>query len=125
MNGLDLKAMSVDDLLALRDRIAETLSNRVEAERRDLETRLARLRQVDLREPQRVARGGRVIGRRATVAPKYRNPDNPSETWSGRGRKPRWLTAALKTGKKLRDFEILEGAEKMKASRARRRSKAR
>jgi H-NS histone family len=27
------------------------------------------------------------------VAPKYRNPENPSEAWAGRGLKPRWLTA--------------------------------
>jgi DNA-binding protein H-NS len=40
------------------------------------------------------------------VAPKYRNPDNPAETWAGRGLKPRWLAAALKTGKKLEDFSI-------------------
>lgn len=121
MDGLNLKSMSVDDLLVLRDRITETLSSRVEAERRDLETRLARLQRVDIREPQRLARGGRVIGRRAIVAPKYCNPDNPSETWSGRGRQPRWLTAALKTGKKLRDFEVVEGETRKKTARARRR----
>ncbi len=123
MNSLNLKSMTIDDLLALRDRIAETLSGRIEAERRDLETRLARLQRFDVRESHRFARGGRVIGRRATVAPKYRNPDIPSETWSGRGRQPRWLTAALKAGKKLRDFEILEGQTKEKVSRGRRRSR--
>jgi DNA-binding protein H-NS len=40
------------------------------------------------------------------VAPKYRNPEKPSETWAGRGLKPRWLAAALKGGKKLKDFAI-------------------
>lgn len=123
MDGPNLKEMSVDDLLELRDRITETLSSRVEAERRDLEMRLARLQRVDARESQRLARGGRVIGKRATVAPKYRNPKNPSETWAGRGRQPHWLTAALKAGKKLRDFEIVEGEAKKRASRTRRRSK--
>ena len=44
--------------------------------------------------------------RGTTVAPKYRNPENPSETWAGRGLKPRWLTAAMKSGKKLEDFAI-------------------
>ena len=39
--------------------------------------------------------------------PKYRNPSNPDQTWSGRGRKPRWLTVALTSaGAKLEDFEI-------------------
>ena len=40
------------------------------------------------------------------VAPKYRNPENPTETWAGRGLKPRWLAAAIKGGKKQDDFLI-------------------
>jgi DNA-binding protein H-NS len=40
------------------------------------------------------------------VAPKYRNPSNPAETWAGRGQPPRWLAAELKTGKTLEDFLI-------------------
>lgn len=35
---------------------------------------------------------------RGKAAPKYRNPDNPAETWSGRGRKPRWFEQALQRG---------------------------
>ena len=31
----------------------------------------------------------------AKVAPKYRNPDDPKVTWSGRGRKPKWIEAHL------------------------------
>lgn len=39
------------------------------------------------------------------VAPKYRNPGG-SETWSGRGKRPRWFNAALKAGKKEKDMLI-------------------
>ena len=43
----------------------------------------------------------------APAKPKYRNPANPDQTWSGRGRKPRWLTVALtRVGAKMEDFEI-------------------
>jgi DNA-binding protein H-NS len=42
---------------------------------------------------------------RAKVAAKYRNADT-GETWSGRGLQPRWLKAALDTGKKLSDFAV-------------------
>jgi DNA-binding protein H-NS len=41
-----------------------------------------------------------------TVFPKFRNPEQPSETWAGRGKKPRWLTAQLKSGKQIDDFRI-------------------
>ena len=44
MHAINLAVMSVDDLLELRDRIGETLSSRVETERRNLEARLARAR---------------------------------------------------------------------------------
>jgi DNA-binding protein H-NS len=40
------------------------------------------------------------------VLPKYRNPENPAETWSGRGIQPRWLTAQLRSGKKVKHFLI-------------------
>ena len=40
------------------------------------------------------------------VFPKYRNPVEPSETWAGRGKKPRWLTAQLESGKQIDDFRI-------------------
>jgi DNA-binding protein H-NS len=40
------------------------------------------------------------------VKPKYRNPDNRSETWSGRGRLPRWLQAKVDGGAKVEDFLI-------------------
>ena len=39
------------------------------------------------------------------VAPKYRNPDS-GETWSGRGLQPKWLKAALESGRKIDDFAL-------------------
>jgi len=40
------------------------------------------------------------------VAPKYRNPANPEEVWSGRGMTPRWLASYLQQGKSKDDFLI-------------------
>lgn len=39
------------------------------------------------------------------VAPKYRNQAT-GETWTGRGLQPKWVQAAVATGKKLEDFAI-------------------
>ncbi len=52
--------------------------------------------------------GTRRKARRSTgkVPPKYFNPSNPTETWSGRGKRPRWFNAALKSGKKEKDLLI-------------------
>lgn len=49
------------------------------------------------------SRAGRKLGK---VAPKYRNPANAKETWSGRGKQPRWMAALTAKGKKVEDFLI-------------------
>ncbi len=46
---------------------------------------------------------GRKLGK---VAPKYRNPANKNETWTGRGKQPLWLAGQIKKGKKLEEFLI-------------------
>ena len=43
---------------------------------------------------------------RKTVEPRYRNKNNPEDTWTGRGKQPRWLVAELEKGAKLEDFLI-------------------
>jgi len=48
-------------------------------------------------------RKGNKLGK---VAPKYRNPANPAETWAGRGQQPRWLAAETSKGRKLEEFLI-------------------
>ncbi|RDS83038.1 H-NS histone family protein [Dyella monticola] len=50
-------------------------------------------------------RGGKRRGL-GSVAPKYRNPADPEQTWSGRGKRPRWFNDALKAGKKEKDLAI-------------------
>jgi DNA-binding protein H-NS len=52
---------------------------------------------------RKVAKKGRKLGK---VAPKYRNPANIKETWTGRGKQPRWMAALTKKGKKVEDFLI-------------------
>jgi DNA-binding protein H-NS len=93
--------MSVDKLSKLRDQIDAALTSRVADERRALHAELGKL--------SRFADGRmrfKGVGGRGAVPPKYRNPDNPTETWAGRGLKPRWFAAALKSGKKLDQFVI-------------------
>ncbi len=48
----------------------------------------------------------KAVRKLGKVAPKYRNPANPKETWTGRGKQPRWLAAHTGKGKKVEDFLI-------------------
>lgn len=50
---------------------------------------------------------GRKLGK---VPPKYRNPANPQETWTGRGKQPRWLAELTAKGKKAEEFLIAKVA---------------
>lgn len=52
---------------------------------------------------RKTAKTGRKFGK---VEPKYRNPANKAETWTGRGKHPRWMAALMKKGKKPEDFLI-------------------
>jgi DNA-binding protein H-NS len=60
-----------------------------------------------VRVDERQLVGGKPRRKYPRVLPKYRNPQT-SETWSGRGKLPRWLAAAMKSGRKLEDFRIGE-----------------
>ena len=51
-------------------------------------------------------RSGKTRRTGTKVAPKYRNPANPEQTWSGRGKRPLWFSAALKAGKKEKELAI-------------------
>jgi DNA-binding protein H-NS len=101
-----LKAMPIAKLQDLKSQIEAAINAKVSERRRELETKLAKLAQFG-------GRGGKATrsGRGATrgvVAPKYRNPEKPAETWAGRG----GLAAAIKSGKKLEDFAIAGAAAK-------------
>jgi len=48
----------------------------------------------------------KAVRKKRKVKPKYCDPDDPTNTWTGRGRKPRWLAKALDEGKSLEDFLI-------------------
>src|ERR1700676_5178820 len=110
---LNLDAMSIDEMWQLHEEIIQVLSTRLTSEKRQLETRLAQLRREKGEIPQsdpvnRNLKKNASSKRRKypKVFPKYRNPNEPSETWSGRGKQPRWLAAALKGGQTIEEFVI-------------------
>jgi DNA-binding protein H-NS len=115
--------MSVDELWQLHEELSRVLSVRLTSEKRELEKRLAQLRreresrQSETADARSAPRERRKYPR---VFPKYQNPEEPSETWSGRGKQPRWLTAALKTGHKIEEFVIGKPETSSEGSRRRR-----
>ena len=104
----DFKAMSVSELWALYETTTVELEKRMLTEQKVLEVRLA-----SLTYPPEKQYSASKTGRRPypTVLPKFRNPDDPTQTWAGRGKQPRWFTKQLKSGRPLDDLRIRIAAE--------------
>ena len=103
MNSLD--KMSYSQLAALRTQIDGLMVEKQAAERTALRQKfsdMAKYHGLSLDEVLGKGRKGK-----GSVAPKYRDPKNPTNTWTGRGRMPRWMVAATKGGKSSKnDFLI-------------------
>ena len=116
MKRHDLKSMSVDQLWFLQKLVASVLARKILAEKSRLDQQLRQLVEPGA-TPANVKKTPHARRPYPQVLPKYRNPAEPSETWAGRGKQPRWLTAQLRSGKQLDDFRI-----KSPSDRARRRN---
>lgn len=108
MAKYDLEAMSLRELEQLQKEVAKaisTLEMRRKAEARARIEELAREMGYPLAELVGAESGIARRKQRPGVA-RYRNPENPSDTWSGRGRKPRWFVAALDAGRRPEDMLV-------------------
>ena len=120
--AIDLKALSPKELQSLianaEAHMQEAKSNQVQEIRKKIDTLLsnAGLTLADV-YPTRGGKAGKA-GKRAVVAPKYRNPEDASQTWSGRGKRPLWVVAALKRRGVTLDSLLIDkaGAGKGKAT---------
>ena len=122
--SIDLSSLSFDELKSLSKRLAKEIRIRSireakEAERAEIKkTKELFLQMRDLAAQHGMNVEDVIAGatrrRRRTgpdaakpkSPPKYRNPDDPEKTWSGKGRKPGWIVEGLASGKKLEDFAI-------------------
>jgi len=107
MERKDLASIPTDDLWTLHEKIASALVAKLTAEISEIENRL---NQLD--GPNQTKQSHKKTSRRPypIVLPKFQNPTHPSQTWSGRGKQPRWLTAYLVSGKRIDDFRIEQAA---------------
>ena len=93
------ESMSADELWILHEKLCAILTMKLDAGKHELERRLAQLN-------GRIGDEQKARRPYPKVHPKYRNPERPSETWSGRGKQPHWVGTQLRTGKKIDDLLI-------------------
>jgi DNA-binding protein H-NS len=103
--SIDVNSMGLKDLKDLQSKVARAIATFEDRRRKDA---LAEIEEIARAKGFSLAEltGGAAPRKRAPATAKYANPADKSETWSGRGRKPRWVEAALKSGKSLADLAI-------------------
>ena len=102
----DLNGMSYAELAELESKLAGLKAQKQTEERAAIKAKLIAVAKEAGFEIHDLFGRGRG-GKGGKVAPKYRDPKNPANTWTGRGRMPRWLTAATKGSKaKVQEYLI-------------------
>lgn len=102
---INLNTLSLKELRDLQSQVARAVSTFEDRKKKEA---LAELEEVARAKGFSLAEltGATIARKRAPATAKYANPADPSNTWSGRGRKPRWFEAALKAGKRPEDLAI-------------------
>lgn len=99
MSGLE--KMSYSELAVLRTQVDRALVEKQNSERSALRQKMADMaKEAGLSLDELLGKGRKGKG---TVAVKYRDPKNPENTWTGRGRMPLWMVAATKGNKAKKD----------------------
>ena len=108
MAALNVEKLSLKELIALEAKLAAAIATARQKERAEIKSKVAELAESHGFSVSELFGGpGRGNGRKKSVSiAKYANPDDQTDTWTGRGRKPNWLLARLKKGAKLSDFAI-------------------
>ncbi len=93
MANLDISNFSVAELEALKGNIDSLIGNRRQTELENLYTTFEEMAEAAGFTVDEVVQARTT--KKRVVQPKYRNPNNASQTWSGRGRKPSWVEEVL------------------------------
>jgi DNA-binding protein H-NS len=103
--NIDLNALSLKELKDLHSQVAKTISGYEDRKKQEAISKLEeQAKSMGFALSDLVGAG--VARKRKPVKAKYANPASPTETWTGRGRRPRWVEAALKAGRKIEDLLI-------------------
>jgi DNA-binding protein H-NS len=104
--SINVDKMSLKDLMDLDLRVQKAIAVAKDRERTELRHKIAALAEDSGFSVNELFGARGATKNKSSGVAKYKNPDNGSETWTGRGRKPNWLLAKMAKGGKMADFEI-------------------
>jgi len=104
----DLEKLSLDELKQLQNDVAIAIYEYEERRKEEAKAAIeAKAKELGFSLDELLSDGkGKAKGKSAKIAPKYADPADPTVTWTGRGRKPKWVEAYLAEGKSLDDLKI-------------------
>ncbi len=104
----NLDALSLRELRDLQGRVARAIASYEDRKKKEALAELeGKAREMGYSLSELLAlQGGKAPRKRALAAPKYANPANRADTWTGRGRKPRWFIDALAAGRTPEELAI-------------------
>lgn len=102
---MDLKKYSRVELAKLAGDISKEMDRRAVADKNETRIKLEKMASEAGFSISELF-GGQKTSKRGSAKIKYADPKNPENVWSGRGRMPRWLSAAVGSGKKVEDFAV-------------------
>lgn len=105
MIDIDLKSLSFAELSELKDRAEQELDA---ARERDRKKVLKKLEKVAAEAGFTLAELVKKPTQKRTYKPKYRNPENAQETWTGMGNKPKWVRSFIEGGGDLETIRITD-----------------
>lgn len=109
MGASAIDRMSLKELVELEAKVGKAIAAARDKERAELKRKMAEMAEThgfSVNELFGAGRVGRGAKSKSVGVARYANPDDRSDTWTGRGRKPNWLLERLKKGAKLDDFAI-------------------
>ena len=106
MAAINVEKLSLKELVALDGKIQNAITEARARERSELKSKVAELALSHVFSVSELFGGKAAAKSKSHSIAKYANPDDATDTWSGRGRRPFWVVARLKKGADLADFEI-------------------
>lgn len=110
MANIDLSGYNLAELKGLQFDIEKEIKNRQQQDVKKAREQILEIAQnMGISVEELLAKGpgkSKKAGSGAKVNPQYHNPADNSQTWTGRGRQPKWVVEALGKGKSLDDLRI-------------------
>lgn len=111
---IDLKTMNRKELEKLKTQVDRELTRVIERDKKSAKVAAQKAAKElgfdldDVINDEKVAKPTKAKKKAKVVSasPKYRHPENPEVTWTGKGRRPNWIKEAEAAGKSREDFLI-------------------